>query len=113
MSTQQNNDKVTLTNFYQKSSHPKISIALVCLKLGTFLTFLLLSIFVSNEAIVMLVNILLGASDFWFTKNIAGRKLVGLRWWNQIKPETNEEVWVYESKNESKFISPVNTYHHQ
>ena len=102
MNGQPNGDKVSLTNFYQKSSHPKISLALVGLKLGTFLTFLILSLFVSNEAIVMLVNILLGASDFWFTKNIAGRKLVGLRWWNQIKPDTNEEVWVYESKNESK-----------
>ena len=50
----------------------------------------------------MLVIILLGAADFWFTKNVTGRLLVGLRWWNQIKKETNQEVWIFESKNESK-----------
>ena len=49
----------------------------------------------------IIVVILLGAIDFWFTKNISGRILVGLRWWNHIKKETGQEVWLFESKNES------------
>lgn len=48
---------------------------------------------------VYLIIILLGAVDFWYTKNISGRILVGLRWWNEVK-EDGKEVWIFESKNE-------------
>jgi hypothetical protein len=34
--------------------------------------------------------------DFWTVKNVSGRLLVGLRWWNEIK-EDGESVWVFES----------------
>lgn len=34
-------------------------------------------------------------------KNVSGRKLVGLRWWNEVK-EDGTEVWIFESKNEVK-----------
>ena len=43
--------------------------------------------------------ILLGSVDFWITKNISGRFLVGLRWWNEVKKD-GKEVWIFESKNE-------------
>lgn len=64
-------------------------------------SFILLDLFTNNEAMVILIVIILGSIDFWVTKNISGRKLVGLRWWNQIKPN-GQEVWRFESKNESK-----------
>ena len=50
----------------------------------------------------MIIVILLGASDFWLTKNISGRLVVGLRWYKLLKIETNQEIWVFESKNEIK-----------
>lgn len=39
---------------------------------------------------------LLLAADFYYTKNIAGRRLVGLRWWNEVDP-SGESRWVFES----------------
>lgn len=30
-------------------------------------------------------------------KNIAGRRLVGLRWWNEVNPNTGDSHWVFES----------------
>jgi hypothetical protein len=36
------------------------------------------------------------ASDFWTVKNVTGRLLVGLRWWNNIKDD-GENEWVFES----------------
>jgi len=45
---------------------------------------------------VTIVCILLHAADFWTVKNVTGRLLVGLRWWNMIKPDGSTE-WVYES----------------
>ena len=41
----------------------------------------------------------MGSGDFWITKNIIGRFLVGLRWWNEVKKD-GKEVWIFESKNE-------------
>ena len=35
--------------------------------------------------------------DFWLTKNISGRLLAGLRWWNHVDGKTGEMKWYYES----------------
>lgn len=37
------------------------------------------------------------SADFWTVKNITGRLLVGLRWWNYVDDEGISH-WVYESK---------------
>ena len=103
-----NNDKQfgikkdKLQDFIKKSSQPKIALITVSIKLLALFFFLFLNIFTSNEALVMIVVILLDAADFWYTKNISGRILVGLRWWNNYNQNTQENVWVFESKNEIK-----------
>ena len=94
--------KDKLPDFIKKSSQPKIALITVSIKLLALFFFLFLNIFTSNEALVMIVVILLDAADFWYTKNISGRILVGLRWWNNYNQNTQENVWVFESKNEIK-----------
>jgi hypothetical protein len=46
---------------------------------------------------IFIITILLLAADFYYLKNIAGRRLVGLRWWNEVDPQTGESKWVFES----------------
>jgi len=46
---------------------------------------------------LFLVTSCLLAADFWYTKNVAGRLLVGLRWWTKFKEDGTEE-WIYETK---------------
>eukprot|EP00483_Globobulimina_turgida_P011265 UN11287 len=46
--------------------------------------------------ICFIVVILLVAFDFWTVKNVSGRLLVGLRWWNEIK-EDGTSAWIFES----------------
>ena len=94
--------KDKLPNFIKNSSHPKIALMTVSLKLLSLFFFLFLNIFTSNEAFVMIIVILLDAADFWYTKNISGRILVGLRWWNNYNQNTQENIWIFESKNEIK-----------
>ena len=53
-----------------------------------------------------IVCILLLAFDFWTVKNVSGRLLVGLRWWNEVK-EDGTNVWVFESKPVSCTASPA------
>ena len=96
----QKKEDINLTNFIQKASNPIICIFTLIFKIGAIVSFILLDIFVKNEAIAYLVVIILSASDFWTIKNVSGRILVGLRWWNDVK-ENGEEIWIFESKNES------------
>lgn len=46
---------------------------------------------------IFIITILLLAADFYYLKNIAGRRLVGLRWWNEVDPQTGDSHWVFES----------------
>lgn len=44
---------------------------------------------------------LLLAADFYYLKNIAGRRLVGLRWWNEVDTASGGSHWVFESQDRS------------
>jgi hypothetical protein len=45
----------------------------------------------------VLVVVLL-ALDFWTVRNVSGRTLVGLRFWNQVDDDGGS-FWVFESRN--------------
>ncbi|XP_076398727.1 Golgi apparatus membrane protein TVP23 homolog C isoform X3 [Peromyscus maniculatus bairdii] len=45
----------------------------------------------------MVTIILLLSCDFWAVKNVTGRLMVGLRWWNHID-EDGKSHWVFESR---------------
>lgn len=51
---------------------------------ASLLVYLLGLLFTSNFVLIFIVTILLLAADFYYLKNIAGRRLVGLRWWNEV-----------------------------
>jgi hypothetical protein len=48
------------------------------------------------SVLVFIIVALLLAADFWNVKNISGRLLVGLRWWNETTQD-GQSVWVFES----------------
>ena len=48
----------------------------------------------------VLAIILMLAIDFWVVKNISGRLLVGLRWWNKVE-EDGTSNWLFESRSVS------------
>ena len=55
---------------------------------------------VSFVAIVLLVSF-----DFWTVKNISGRLLVGLRWWNEVDEEDGSNRWIFESRPDGKNVN--------
>ena len=87
--------------YIESANHPGVCLTTICFKLASPVSYLLLNIFLNSTSMVYLVVILSAAFDFWVTKNISGRKLVGLRWWNEVKDD-GTEVWIFESKNEKK-----------
>ena len=57
---------------------------------------------------VFVVCVLLFAFDFWTVKNITGRLLVGLRWWNEVR-EDGSNVWIFESKPDNRTVHPTDS----
>ena len=51
--------------------------------------------------------VLLLSADFWTVKNVSGRLLVGLRWWNRINADTGETEWHYESAPAAAQVSSL------
>jgi hypothetical protein len=60
------------------------------------LSYLFIDIIFSNYILTFVLVVIFDALDFWTVKNITGRKLVGLRWWSQIRDD-GTEVWLYET----------------
>jgi hypothetical protein len=57
-------------------------------------------LFIRNFVLVFILTLLLLSIDFYYLKNIAGRRLVGLRWWNEVNTSTGDSHWVFESAPE-------------
>jgi hypothetical protein len=53
--------------------------------------------FTQNFILVFVLTVILLSFDFYYLKNIAGRRLVGLRWWNEVNAQTGDSHWVFES----------------
>jgi hypothetical protein len=48
-------------------------------------------------------SILLLAADFWVVKNVTGRLLVGLRWWNQVHDDDTK--WIFECADDDRVVN--------
>ncbi|CAO0795937.1 unnamed protein product [Mucor circinelloides] len=105
---EENNSRNTIREYFEQSSHPIAAFFFISFRLGALLTYLLGSIFTDNFTFVFVITILLLAFDFWTVKNISGRLLVGLRWWNEIQPDGSNK-WVFESASPSRVNNAADT----
>ena len=94
-------DKIDFTNFLSHAKNPGIVFFTLFFKALAIVSFLFLGIFGISEALIFIFVVILNSLDFWFVKNISGRILVGLRWWNEVKEDGSEE-WKFESSHEVK-----------
>lgn len=62
----------------------------------------------SNFILVFVVCVLCNAFDFWTVKNVSGRLMVGLRWWNEVR-EDGSNVWVFETAPEGTKVHPTDS----
>ncbi|KAL8895894.1 MAG: hypothetical protein Q9192_003392, partial [Flavoplaca navasiana] len=86
---------------WRLSSHPITLLFFLGFRISSLLFYILGSIFTNNFILVFIVTILLLAADFYYLKNIAGRRLVGLRWWNEVNMASGDSHWVFESQDRS------------
>ncbi|KAH0283418.1 DUF846-domain-containing protein [Aureobasidium namibiae CBS 147.97] len=82
---------------WRLSSHPITLLCFLGFRLSSLLTYLFGLYFSTNYVLIFIITIILLAIDFYYLKNIAGRRLVGLRWWNEVNATSGDGNWVFES----------------
>lgn len=92
----------------KQSSHPIALIFHMAFRLASILVYWLSGLVTKNTVLVFVLVILLVAFDFWTVKNVTGRLLVGLRYWNETKADGTSE-WIFESREPGRPANPVDS----
>lgn len=94
-------------NILRQSSHKTTATVHVLFKVAAVASYLLLGLFTSSFVIQFVVTVTLLAVDFWTVKNVAGRLLVGLRWWNEVGEDGTTQTWRFESLSDRSQLSVI------
>lgn len=95
-----------VANMFRRASHPKIAIAHVAFKTCAFFVYLFGGIVADDFVITFVICVLMLAFDFWTVKNVTGRIMVGLRWWNE-QNDDGSSSWRFESIDNPDEVSTV------
>ncbi|WAQ97107.1 TV23B-like protein [Mya arenaria] len=105
-----NNDEDTVLDFGEEEfdrnrtfKHPVAVGFHLAFRIGALLAYLFCGWFSDSFITNFVVIVILLSMDFWTVKNISGRLLVGLRWWNYVDEEGNSK-WMFESR---KMVSVI------
>ncbi|CUM62551.1 uncharacterized protein PRCAT00000103001 [Priceomyces carsonii] len=115
-----NPNEWTLAKRLKESSHPVALLFYIFFRLSSIFVYIFGGLFIGmitkNSRFILhfIIIILLISADFWNLKNIAGRLLVGLRWWNETNMvESNksdfENVWIFETADPNRYINPIDS----
>ncbi|WVN89157.1 uncharacterized protein L203_104373 [Cryptococcus depauperatus CBS 7841] len=88
------------------SSHPVALAILYLFRSAAIAVYVLCGLFTDNYVLSTVLVVVLLSLDFWNTRNVAGRTLVGLRYWNEVDDE-GESAWVFESRDPSRPANPI------
>lgn len=77
--------------------HPLAVFFHLIFRILSIVTYLLCGLFNIGFIVSFVIIIILLSVDFWTVKNITGRLLVGLRWWNYVD-EDGISHWMFESR---------------
>lgn len=89
------------TNFVS-FRHPLAVVFHLAFRILAVVVYLLCGWFSDSFVASFVVIVVLLSIDFWIVKNISGRLLVGLRWWNYVD-EDGESHWIFESHKVKTF----------
>ncbi|KAJ1966798.1 Golgi apparatus membrane protein tvp23 [Dispira parvispora] len=92
----------------QQSSHPVALVFHLLFRALALILYILPSVLSADFVFMFVVSVLLLAFDFWTVKNVTGRLLVGLRWWNEVQ-EDGTNVWIFESRDPSIPVNAVDS----
>ncbi|KAH9982513.1 DUF846-domain-containing protein [Lactifluus volemus] len=97
-----------LAGVFRQSAHPIVLFVLYLFRIAAIATYILCGFFTDNYVVSTVIVVILLAMDFWNCRNVAGRTLVGLRFWNQVD-DNGESYWIFESRDPSRPANPVDS----
>lgn len=77
--------------------HPYVTFFHLAFRVSAVVVYILCGLFGNSFITSFVIVILLLSVDFWTVKNITGRLMVGLRWWNYVD-DNGESHWVFEAR---------------
>ncbi|RGB32416.1 hypothetical protein C1646_670166 [Rhizophagus diaphanus] len=95
-------------SIWEQSSHPVALVFHLLFRTGAIAIYLFGKLFTERNTFIFIICVLLLSFDFWTVKNVTGRLLVGLRWWNDIQPD-GTNAWVFESRDPSRPVNPMDS----
>ncbi|TRZ04581.1 hypothetical protein HGM15179_022531 [Zosterops borbonicus] len=93
-------DDVSRRSKKSKIRHPVASFFHLFFRVSAIVVYLLCELLTNSFIACMVTIILLLSCDFWAVKNVTGRLMVGLRWWNQVDDDGRSH-WVFEARKVS------------
>jgi len=95
-----------IAGILRQSAHPLALLFLFLFRIAAIAVYILCGWVTSNFVLSAVAVVVLLAMDFWNCRNVAGRTLVGLRFWNQVDDD-GESYWVFESRDPSRPANPI------
>eukprot|EP00073_Rattus_norvegicus_P027616 XP_006245779.1 PREDICTED: Golgi apparatus membrane protein TVP23 homolog A isoform X1 [Rattus norvegicus] len=82
-----------------KIRHPLATFFHLFFRVSAIVTYVCCDWFSRSFVGCFVTVLLLLSFDFWSVKNVTGRLMVGLRWWNQID-EDGKSHWIFEARKQ-------------
>ncbi|KAJ7460564.1 Golgi apparatus membrane protein TVP23 [Mycena latifolia] len=108
MATTESDAEAGIAGIFRQSAHPLALFFLFFFRTAAIAVYLLSGFFTDNYVLSAVCVVVLLAMDFWNCRNVAGRTLVGLRFWNQVD-EDGESFWVFESREPSRPANAIDS----
>lgn len=108
LATNENDAESGIAGIFRQSAHPLALFCLYFFRIAAIAVYLFCGFFTSNFVLSTVLVVVLLAMDFWNCRNVAGRILAGLRYWNQVD-EDGESHWVFESRDPSRPANPIDS----
>jgi len=86
-----------LISIHFRSRHPVAAFFHIIFRLLALVFYFVANLFTNSFVTMFVFLVLLLSFDFWVVKNVTGRLLVGLRWWNYIDEDGNSQ-WMFEAR---------------
>jgi hypothetical protein len=84
----------------------KIFVVFLALKVPPFAIYMFGWLLIGSTALRWFLTLLLAAADFWFTKNVAGRLILGMRWSSRVTDAAATQ-WVFEYVDGGFQVTPA------
>lgn len=95
-----------IPSFLRNAAHPYVCLFHILFKALAIFTYWIIYAITKDIIFTFILTTIFLAVDFWTVKNVTGRILVGLRWWNKMNHDGTSE-WMFESGVDRSQVSSL------